>query len=101
MSAPLWCELWAVCRCRHCRRAGWAKRKRAHHFICVELVGTAQMRLCPPYETALLAMTPRCESAISPHALRELCYQFPALSISRAQGGRAPDAPRGLVCKME
>jgi hypothetical protein len=24
--------------------------------------------------------------------------EIPALSISRAQGGRAPDAPRGLVC---
>src|SRR5882724_8947105 len=33
------------------RRVEWAKRKRAHHLKPrVAMVGTAQARLCPPYE---------------------------------------------------
>jgi hypothetical protein len=32
---------------------GWAKRKRAHHLkLHVAMVGTAQARLCPPYEAS-------------------------------------------------
>src|SRR5664279_1471449 len=36
--------------------------------------------------------------AFSRRAAPEVCQEIPALSKSRAQGGRAPDAPRGLVC---
>jgi hypothetical protein len=28
---------------------GWAKRKRAHRFFLMKMVGTARARLCPPY----------------------------------------------------
>jgi hypothetical protein len=41
---------WVIHDAPQMKCVGWAKRKRAHHpCSCADMVGTAQVRLCPPY----------------------------------------------------
>ena len=72
---------------------GWAKAhlRRAHQFNANKMVGT--LALCPPYGC-------KRTFAISRRTAPEVCQEFPALSISRAQGiSGARCAPRSRVHK--
>jgi hypothetical protein len=46
----------------------------------------------------LLAMTTRCESAISRPDMPEVCWKFPCPPIRGRRECRAPDAPDSRVC---
>jgi hypothetical protein len=48
-----------------------------------------------------LAMTPRCESTISPRGTREFCREAPALSNQRAQGMPGARCTHSLVCEIK
>ena len=78
------------------RRVG--KAERAHQPTSVDMVGTAQARLCPPYgfefQTATASRSRRRFS-------REVCSSSPAPSLQRAQGMPGARCARSLACSKK
>jgi hypothetical protein len=72
---------------RRIRAAGWAKRSVPTIILCRKVVGTAQVRLCPPYEN-VAATLPSPESSIatlSPALSQIVLTRLPVSTISPAR----------------
>jgi hypothetical protein len=71
-------------------------------IICNDMVGTAQMRLCPPYEFDFQTTTPFTVTASrSRRAVARVFPEHPASKNQRAQGKPGARRTRSLAWKMK
>jgi hypothetical protein len=75
------------------------KAKRAHRPLDEQvMVGTAQVRLCPPYGLDFqTANVEKYDSAFSRRNASEVCQKTPAL-IKEGAGMPGADAPAAKIC---